>query len=317
MAQLENFRLKVFRTVAEHLSFHIAADHLFLTQPAVTQQVKALEDELGVRLFDRTPKGVSLTAQGSLLLRYAQRAAALAAEAEGKLASGDGKLSGDFALGVSTTIAQYVLPRLIGAFLAEHPRVQLSLQSGNTAEIVRLLLDGKFSVGLIEGPARDREVKTEPFMEDEMVLIAPADLSFDRLTRQQLLSSSLLMREQGSGSRRVVETALEKAGCRLKSFRKVMNLDSTEAIKSAVEAGLGIGFVSRWAILKEVELHSLKVVQVPGLHVARHFSLVSRNGPEPHGVAGAFREFARARASVLSGAPKRPNGRETPRDKLY
>ena len=137
MAQLENFRLKVFRTVAEHLSFHKAAEHLFLTQPAVTQQVKALEDELGVRLFDRTPKGVLLTEQGSLLLQYAQKAAALTAEAAEKLASGDGKLSGEFALGVSTTIAQYVLPRLIGAFLSEHSRVQLSLQSGNTAEIVR------------------------------------------------------------------------------------------------------------------------------------------------------------------------------------
>jgi DNA-binding transcriptional LysR family regulator len=103
-----------------------------------------------------------------------------------------------------------------------------------------------------------------------------------------------------------VETALEKAGCRLKSFRRVMNLDSTEAIKSAVEAGLGIGFVSRWAILKELELRALKVAEIPGLRVARHFSLVLRNGPEPQGVAGAFREFALARARILSGAPKRP-----------
>jgi LysR family transcriptional regulator, transcriptional activator of the cysJI operon len=187
MAQLEDFRLKVFRTVAEHLSFHKAAERLFLTQPAVTQQVKALEDELGVRLFDRTPKGVSLTEQGSLLLRYAQKAATLAAEAAEKLASGDGKLSGEFALGVSATIAQYVLPRLIGAFLSEHLRVQLSLQSGNTVENVRLLLEDKVAIGLIEGPARDREDRTEPFMEDEMVLIAPADFEFGRLTREQLL----------------------------------------------------------------------------------------------------------------------------------
>jgi DNA-binding transcriptional LysR family regulator len=113
---------------------------------------------------------------------------------------------------VSTTIAQYVLPRLIGAFLSEHPRVQLSLQSGNTAEIVRLLLEDKVAIGLIEGPARDREVRTEPIMEDEMVLIAPADFEFGRLTREQLLSSSLLMRGQGSGSRRVVQTALDKSG---------------------------------------------------------------------------------------------------------
>jgi DNA-binding transcriptional LysR family regulator len=186
---------------------------------------------------------------------------------------------------VSTTIAQYVLPRLIGAFLSEHPRVQLSLQSGNTAEIVPLLLEDKVAIGLIAGPARDREVRTEPFMEDEMVLIAPADFEFGRLTREQLLSPSLLMRGQGSGSRRVVQTALEKAGCRLKSFPRVMNLDSTEAIKSAVEAGLGI-----------------------------HFSLVLRTGPEPQGAAGAFREFALARARILSGAPKRPERtRSSPR----
>ena len=120
--------------------------------------------------FDRAPNGVSQTEQGSLLLRCAQKAAALAAQAAAKLASGDGNLSGRFALGVSTTIARCVLPRLIGAFLSEHPYVQLSLQSGNTAEIVRQLLEDKVAIGLVEGPARDREVRTEPFVEDEMVL---------------------------------------------------------------------------------------------------------------------------------------------------
>lgn len=304
VAQLENFRLKVFRTVAQQLSFRKAAEHLFLTQPAVTLQIKALEDDLGVRLFERAPNGVSLTQQGSLLLRYAQEAAALVAEAEQKLASRDGKMLGELVIGVSTTIAQYVLPRLIGAFLAEHPRVHLLLHSGNTEEIVRLLLDGKVSIGLIEGPARYRQVRTEPFMEDEMVLIAPADSEFDRLTRDQLLSATLLMREQGSGSRRVVETALEKAGFTLKSFKSVMNLDSTEAIKSAVEAGLGIGFVSRWAISKELELRVLKVAEIRGLRAARHFSLVSRTGPKPQGACGAFREFALARARILSNAPR-------------
>ena len=151
-------------------------------------------------------------------------------------------MSGELTIGASTTIAQYVLPRLIGAFLAEHPRVQLLLHSGNTEEIVRLLLDGKVSVGLIEGPARHREVRTEPFMEDEMVLIAPVSFEFDRVTRGQLQRMKLLLREQGSGSRRVVESALEKAGLKLKSFKSVMNLDSTEAIKSAVEGD----WVSDW-----------------------------------------------------------------------
>jgi LysR family transcriptional regulator, transcriptional activator of the cysJI operon len=304
VAQLENFRLKVFRTVAQHLSFRKAAEHLFLTQPAVTLQIKALEDDLGVRLLERAPNGVSLTRQGSLLLRYAKEAAALVAEAEQKLASADGKMAGEFAIGASTTIAQYVLPRLIGAFLDEHPRVKLLLRSGNTEEIVRLLLDNKVSVGLIEGPARHREVRTEPFMEDEMVLIAPADFAFHRLTRDQMLSESLLMREQGSGSRRVVESALERAGFKLKSFKNVMDLDSTEAIKSAVEAGLGVGFVSRWAISKELELRMIKIADVAGLRVTRDFSLISRTGLKPPGASGAFREFALARARIISKAPR-------------
>ncbi len=304
VAQLENFRLKVFRTVAEHLSFRKAAEHLFLTQPAVTHQIKALEDDLGVRLFDRAANTIALTPQGLVLLRAAHKIATIVSEAEQELAAKEGKVSGELALGVSSTIAQYVLPRLIGAFLGEHPSVQLSLHSGNTEEMVKLLLEGKVSIGLIEGPTRHREVRAEPFMEDELVLIVPADCEFNRLSREQFLRSCLLLREHGSGSRRVVETALEKAALKLKSFKRVMDLDSTEAIKSAVEAGLGIGFVSRWAISKELELRILKVVGVAGIRAARHFSLVSRIGPEPQGPAAAFRSFAMERARLLSGAPR-------------
>jgi LysR family transcriptional regulator, transcriptional activator of the cysJI operon len=314
VAQLENFRLKVFRTVAEHLNFRKAAEHLFLTQPAVTLQIKALEDDLGVRLFDRAANSVSLTPQGTLLLGYATKIATLVSEAEQELGAEDGKVSGELSLGVSTTIAQYVLPRLLGAFLDEHPRVQFSLHSGNTDEVVHLLLESKLSIGLIEGPARDRGIRTEHFMQDELVLVTPRAFESNRLSRDQLLASSLLMREHGSGSRHVVETALEKAGLRLKTFKKVMDLDSTETIKSAVEAGLGIGFVSRWAISKELELGALKIAEVTGLRIVRHFSLVSRTGPKPQGPAGAFRTFALGRARLLadisrkaarSGSPRR------------
>src|SRR5215831_17566415 len=222
VAQLENFRLKVFRAVAEHLSFHKAANQLFLTQPAVTLQIKALEDDLGIRLFDRAGGHVSLTRQGALLLRHAQKLAALASEAEQELAAAEGQLAGNLELGVSTTIAQYALPRLIAAFLAENPRLQLSLHSGNTEEIVQSLLQEKVSIGLIEGPSREQGVRTEPFMQDELVLITPPDFESDRVSRDQLVASNLLLREQGSGSRRVVEDALEKAGVALKSFKNVM-----------------------------------------------------------------------------------------------
>ena len=305
MAQLENFRLKVFRAVADQLSFRKAAEHLFLTQPAVTLQIKALENDLGVRLFDRSANRVTLTSHGTVLLRYANKIAAIATAAEQEVGSENGKFSGELSLGVSTTIAQYVLPRLIGAFLKEHPRIQLSVHSGNTEQVVDLLLDGQISIGLIEGPARRRGVHIEPFMRDELVLITPPESESSNFSSRQLLDSSLLMREQGSGSRHVVEAALEKAGYRLKNFRRVMDLDSTEAIKSAVEAGLGIGFVSRWAIAKELELGALKVAQVRGLQIARHFSLVTRTGPQSQGPSEALRVFALSRGRLLSN-PQKP-----------
>jgi DNA-binding transcriptional LysR family regulator len=314
VAQLENFRLKVFRAVAEHLNFRKAAEQLFLTQPAVTLQIKALESDLSVRLFDRSGNRVALTPHGTILLGYANKLAALAAEAEQELDMEKEKFSGDLSLGVSTTIAQYVLPRLIGAFLNEHPRVHLALHSGNTEEIVALLLAHKVSIGLIEGPARQRGIHTEPFMRDELVLITSPNFEADRLTPRQLAAFHLLMREQGSGSRRVVETALaEKAGLKLKDFQSVMHLDSTEAIKSAVEAGLGVGFVSRWAITKELELGALKIVEVQGLKISRYFSLISLAGPDQQGPAGAFRAFALARGGLLSSASGRPRTSARPR----
>jgi DNA-binding transcriptional LysR family regulator len=265
MAHLENFRLKVFRAVAEHLNFRKAAEQLFLIQPAVTLQIKALENDLGMRLFDRTGGRITLTRQGSALLGYANQLARLASQAERELGCSEGIVSGELALGASTTIAQYVLPRLLEVFQSEYPKIQFSLQSGNTSEVVRCLLEGRVALGLIEGPARERGVRTEPFMEDELMLITPPSFDSDRLAPAQFLSSSLLMRERGSGSRRVVELALEKVGFKLKAFKKVMELDSTEAIKSAVEAGLGVGFVSRWAIAKELELGTLKIAEVGGV----------------------------------------------------
>ena len=304
MSELENFRLRVFRAVAEHLSFRKAADHLLLTQPAVTLQIKALEDSLGVRLFDRSARGISLTGQGELLLAYAKQMAALVAEAEKALGAAEGNISGDLSIGASTTIAQYVLPWLLGAFLCENARIRVAIHSGNTSEIVHMVLDGKAAIGLIEGPSGSRAVRSEPFMEDELVLIVPPDLAFDRLSGEQLLANRLLIRERGSGSRQVVEMALAKAGLRLKAFRNVIDLDSTEAIKSGVEAGLGVGFVPRRSIAKELELHALKLANVAGVEVTRQFVLVSRTGPEPQGAAGAFRRFVLDQARILSRPSK-------------
>jgi DNA-binding transcriptional LysR family regulator len=292
---LSNFRLKVFRMVAERRSFRRAAEELYLTQPAVSSQIHALEGELAVQLFDRTASMVAPTAAGELLLRYVLEVDDLLARAEQELAALQGDAAGELALGASTTIAQYVLPQLLGAFYKQYPRIRLRVTTGNTELVVDSVLGRKAALGLIEGPVRRRDLKTEPFMADEIVMIVPASHEWADETAvapQRLLGAPLLLREHGSGSRRVVELALQKCGLKRKLQNVSMELDSTESIKSAVEAGLGIGFVSRRAIRKELELGSLRAVALQGIEILRQFSLVYAVGPEPQGPAGAFRRFA-------------------------
>jgi DNA-binding transcriptional LysR family regulator len=302
MASLENFRLVVFRAVAEQLSFRKAAEEMYLTQPAVSLQIKALEEDLGVQLFDRTGAHITLTAAGKVLRDYCEQVRMLLVQAEHEIAALSGEHAGQLALGASTTIAQYVLPRLLGEFRREYPRVHPTLISGNTEHIVEAVEKQKIALGFIEGPARSREVKTEPFLEDELVLIVSTAHEWaerNSVSCSEIASAPLLMRERGSGTRHVIEMALERRDVKRRSLHVVMELDSTEAIKSAVEAGLGIGFVSRWAIAKDLRLdNSFKIVEVEGLNIKRQFLVAYPSGPEPQGLAIEFRRFLIARAGM-------------------
>ncbi len=308
MASLENFRLVVFRAVAEQLSFRKAAEELYLTQPAVSLQIKALEEDVGVQLFDRTGAHITLTAAGQVLLTYCEQVKALLAQTQREIAALSGDHAGQLALGASTTIAQYVLPRLLGEFRREHPRVHPTLISGNTEHVVEAIEKQKIVLGFIEGPARSREVKTQPFLDDELVLIASTAHEWTERTSvscSEITSIPLLMRERGSGTRHVIELALERQGIKRNSLQIVMELDSTEAIKSAVEAGLGIGFVSRWAIAKDMRLgNSFKIVEVDGLRIKRQFLIAFGSGPEPQGLAVEFRRFVTARAGMQGASAK-------------
>ena len=303
MAHLENARLTVFRAVARLLSFRKAAEELYLTQPAVSLQIKALEDDLGTQLFDRTGSRVALTAAGRALLEHAAQSNEVLQKAEREIAALSGELAGRLVLGASTTIAQYVLPRLLGEFLAERPRVQLSLVSGNTERIVSAVVDREISLGFIEGPSRSKDVREEAFLEDEIVLVVPAAHEWaerERITISELSEMPVLMRERGSGTRHVVEMALERNHVKPSSLRIAMELDSTEAIKSAVEAGLGVGFISKWAIAKDMRAGSgFRIVEVENLRIRREFLLVFAPGPEPQGVVHEFRRFLSNRAAIM------------------
>lgn len=300
---MENHRLRVFREVVEQMSFRKAAEVLHLSQPAVSQQIRALEEECGARLFDRDGNQITLTASGRVLQGYALSAAALMDEARTALNSLNHVVSGRLRIGASTTIAQYILPRVLGAFHRQHPQVQLSVLSGNTEEIVEAVVAEKLALGMIEGPAMRRGLRVEPLMRDRMVLIAEVKAVFPNtrerlaetgaaLSLEALAKMPLLMRERGSGSRRVIERSLKQAGVAIGSLYVAMELDSTEAIVSGVEAGLGVGFVSASAIAKEVRLGTVRVVNLEGLTIERDLSLIYRAGKEPAGAGAAFRRFA-------------------------
>ena len=299
---MENFRLKVFRAVAEHRNFRMAAEQLLLTQPAVTQQIKALETELDVALFNRAGGKVTLTPAGAALLPFAERLALLAEEARNAVSAVSETGSGALAVGASQTIGQYLLPRLLASFLAEHPKIDVTVLSGNTQTVLEALAEHRIAVALIEGPALRQDVHIEPFMEDHMVCVVPAghEWADEEISLQQLQDATFVMREVGSGSRRTIEQALEQAGLRVRDLRIRMTFDSTEALLGAVEAGLGIAFVSRWAVRSSLALGVLCIAHIRGLRLARAFSVGTSAGPLPTGPAGAFHRFVLERAEALA-----------------
>lgn len=261
----------------------------------MTSHIKVLEEEVGVRLFERAASGVTLTAAGQRLQEFALQVNQLAQEAQREIGKLSGELRDRLQLGASTTIAQYLLPRLLAGYLEQYPKIELAVTSGNTDHIVTELVQRRIQLGLTEGPVSTSDLKVEPFLEDEIVVVASAA---DPLCQNhsaglhEVARRPLLMREPGSGTRRVVEDALRSAGIALRSLHVRMELDSTEAIKSAIESGLGIGFLSRWALRNE-QRASLAVIAVEGFSIKRLFQFVYPHGPEPEGAAGAFLRFAR------------------------
>jgi len=302
---IENFRLRVFWAVAHHLNFSRAAEELLLTQPAVTQQIKALEDEFGVPLFDRGGCHITLSAGGKALLPYAEKMKVISDEATSAVAGVFGQQAGELALGASRTIGQYLLPNFIAAFRRTNPKVRITARSGNTDQVLEALLAREIHLALIEGPEQRRDVHIEPFMEDHMILVVPTNHGWadHEIDLDDLKTEPLLMREIGSGSRRVVEQALSKAGVKPKDLMISMELDSTEGLLSAVEAGLGVTFVSRWAARNQLSLGTLKVARLKGLRLSRRFSMAYPAGPEPTGTLGTFRNFLLAEAVEM--IPKR------------
>ena len=295
-------RLQVFHTVAKHLSFTKAAEQLFMTQPAVTFQIKQLEEHFNTRLFERSHGKIALTPAGRLMMNYAERILALSEEMETRVAELTGAMSGPLLLGASTTIAEFILPRILGEFKVAHPQVHTHLTVGNSEMIENRVADHALDVGLIESPSHLPGLHTVACCEDELVMICAPSHKLAKLasvTSQQILGEPFISRELGSGTREFSDQYLRQFGIAPEDLNVVMELGSPEAIKGVVETGLGVSIMSRARVAKERKLGTLAAVPLEP-RLIRAFSFVHPKEKFRSKLLTAFVEFATTRMKQLA-----------------
>ncbi len=291
-------RLQVFHTVARLLSFTKAAETLHMTQPAVTFQVRQLEEYFNTRLFDRTHNRISLTDAGALVYRYANRIFELYNEMEHSVREMTGEISGALTIGASTTIAEYMLPSLLGDFKSKYPDVNIHLKVSNTEGIVSMVENNIIDLGVVEAPVGNRNLVVEMCSPDQLVAIVPpghSEAQRETLNYSDLLKYPFICREEGSGTREVIQEWLKTARNEDASEEELnisMELGSPEAVKGAVEAGMGISVVSRATIQKELKLGTLVAINLDPV-LERPFSFVHQKQKFRVRVMEELLEFAR------------------------
>jgi DNA-binding transcriptional LysR family regulator len=295
---MDTRQLAAFCAVVERKSFSQAAERLGVTQPAVSLQIRSLEQRLGRRLLDRSGRRVEPTEAGLRLYASAQRLLQLEEQLLEELASDDqGVVGGTLELGASTGPGGSVVPVLLCEFQARYPDVHVRLSVSDTQTIVDQVADRALELGIVGAGRRHRGVTYEPFFRDEVVLAVPASHAFagKTVSLEQLRAEPLIVMQEGAGVRQVIEDELRSAGTRLKELEPRLELGLQESVKAAVVAGFGVTFISRAAIEADLAAGTLATARVKGLDPAREISLVRSAGRSPTRAAEAFLAFARKR----------------------
>ncbi|WP_340398847.1 selenium metabolism-associated LysR family transcriptional regulator [Paenibacillus sp. FSL H8-0079] len=267
-------QLHIFYTVAEKGSFSAAAQALHMTQPAVTMQIQSLEDYFGTKLLHRSTKKIELSEAGRTLLPHAKRSVELVRQTDEAMSAFTQMLQGRLQLGASLTIGEYVLPRMLGPFALQYPDISIVMKVMNTTQIMDDILKHQLNFGLIEAPVHHPDMIVEPVMQDELKLIVPAghDLAKrSKVNLEDVMNYPFVLREKGSGTRQVMEDQLQKKKIDPQDMNVVMELGSTGAVKSAVEAGVGITMLSPSSVQHELALGLVHIVDIRGLEFKRQF----------------------------------------------
>jgi len=300
MLHLTLRQLKVFEAVARQRSFSRAAEELFLTQPAVSMQVKQLEESIGLPLFEQMGKKIFLTDAGTELFHYSRAIAAQLDEMEGVLSRMKGLDQGQLKITVVST-ANYFAPQLLANFCQRHPKVTISLDVTNREVVLQQLANNETDMAIMGQPPEGRDLSTESFMENPLVVIAPFGHPLthsQHIPLSRIAEEDFVARETGSGTRSATEAFFQSHGLTL---RAAMEMNQNEAMKQAVEAGLGLGVVSRHTVTLELAAQRLAVLDVEGFPIRRQWHLVHRQNKHFSQAASTFAQFVLTQASGMAG----------------
>ncbi|MCY4420701.1 MAG: LysR family transcriptional regulator [Gammaproteobacteria bacterium] len=291
-------QLQVFEAVARRLSFTQAAEELFLTQPAVSMQVRQLENVVGIPLYEQLGKRIHLTEAGKLMLRYRTEIRNQVEEANKELNDLKGTEGGHLQITVASTV-NYFAARLLSEFCQQYPRIRVSFDVTNRATLLKQLESNNTDLALMGSPPGEMELIGEPFMDNPLVIIAPPNhplVDEKDIPLRKLKDDPLIMREVGSGTR----VAMERFFMEKKNFKLIstIEMNSNEAIKQSVEAGLGLGIVSMHTIELEIEVGRLKVLDVRSFPIVRRWYIVHRKGKRLSIAAESFRNFVLAKVQT-------------------
>lgn len=297
-------RLQVFHAVAKQLSFTKAAEVLFMTQPAVTFQIKQLEEHFNTRLFDRGHGRIALTPAGEMVLQYAEKILNLSSEMDVRMGEMTGEIGGSLLVGGSTTIAEFMLPRILGEFKSQHPHVRPRLVVANSETIETRVAEHTLDIGFIESPSHQPNLQTEICCDDELMVVCSPKFPLAKLKEispQQLADQPFVSREPGSGTREFTDSYLRKAGVQPEDLHLVMEMGSPVALNGVVETGLGFAIASRASVAKAQRLGDLVAIPLKP-RLIRTLSMVYPKEKFRSKLVTTFVEFASTRLRQMSQA---------------
>lgn len=292
-------RHEVFIEVANHLSFSKASQVLFMSQPAISKHIKALEEKYKTSLFDRKGNSVHLSEAGKLLYSRLMEAKQIQNQLEFELSTLNDALNakGQLKLGASTTVALYILPKILSAFHHKYPDVKISLLNRNTEGIATALIEQEIDIGIVEARTKASAIQYHPFMSDEVVAVCSSRSPIAQkrsVSVEELKNFPVALREQGSGTLTALKQALGKYKIKLSDLKVGVRLAGTEALKNFLKEDDCLGFLPKRSLFKELRDGELVLIDIAGLNIRREFFFIQRHGADNSGLNKAFINFAKS-----------------------